>query len=153
MRSRFALWGLLLLVGCGDSATGPRRAVVTEYRAAGKAPAFAQFLQRAVPAGRVPVVYFYADWCGPCRRLRAALPSDEVDAALQRAAVVKVNVDSCQALAAFYGVTAVPTLVKVDAAGRPIATITSAEWSEDVPAEIAPVLAKLVNSTAYDGRK
>lgn len=150
---QIALLGLLFVVGYDKSATGPRQAVVTEYRSAGKAPPFAQFLPRAVPTGRVPLVYFYADWCGPCRRLRAALPSDEVDAALQRAAVIKVNADSCQERAAFYGVTTVPTLVKVDAQGRPVATITSAEWGDDVPAEIAPVLAKLVNSNAYDGRK
>jgi thioredoxin 1 len=149
----FALLGLFVLIGCGESATSPLQAVVTEYRSTGKEPAFPQFLQRVVSVGRVPLVYFYADWCGPCRRLRTALPSNEVDAALQRTTVILVNVDSCQELARSYGVSAVPTLVKVDAQGQPVATITSAEWDEDVPAEIAPVLAKLVNSNAFDRRK
>jgi len=106
-----------------------------------------------VSVGRVPLVYFYADWCGPCRRLRTALPSNEVDAALQRTTVILVNVDSCQELARSYGVSAIPTLVKVDAHGHPVATITSAQWGKDVPDEIAPVLAKLVNSNAFYGRK
>lgn len=95
-------------------------------------------------------MYFYADWCGPCRRFRAALPSEQVDEALQHATIIKVNVDSCQELAAHYNVTAVPTFVKVDAQGQPVATITSSEWEEDVPAEIAPVMAKLANSAAYN---
>lgn len=140
----------LLLSGCGESTTGARNAVVTEYRPTRQGPDFARFLQRAVPAGRVPVVYFYADWCGPCRRFRAALPSDEVDQALQQAALVKVNVDSCQELAAAYGVQAVPTFVKVDARGQPLATITSDQWGEDVPSQIAPVMEQLVNGHAYD---
>jgi len=59
-------------------------------------------------------------------------------------------VDSCQELAAHYHVTAVPTFVKVDAQGQPVATITGSEWEEDVPAEIAPVMAKLANSAAYN---
>jgi len=73
-----------------------------------------------------------------------------VDEALQRAALIKVNVDSCQELAAYYHVTAVPTFVKLDAQGKPVAAITSDKWSEDEPAEIAPVMAKLANTTVYD---
>ena len=64
-----------------------------------------------------------------------------------------MNIDSCRELAAYYNVTAVPTFVKVDAEGKPMATITSAEWDEDAPAEIAPVIQKLVGSTTYDLKK
>lgn len=141
---------LPLLSACGESASLPGQAVVTDYHQADSPPAFAQFLRSAAPAPRVPVVYFYADWCGPCRRFRAALPSPQVDAALRQATLIKVNVASCQELAAYYGVTAVPTFVKVDRQGKPLATITSAEWDEDSPAEIAPIRARLVSSTAYE---
>jgi hypothetical protein len=80
---------------------------------------------------------------------KQSLPNTSNEA-LQRAALIKVNVDSCQELAAYYKVTAVLTFVKVDAQSKPFAKITSAAWHEDTPAEIAPVLAKLVNTTAYD---
>lgn len=147
------LLAMLLLTACGESSTHSSKAVVTEYKQAGSPEAFAQFVRSAGPVQRVPVIYFYADWCGPCRRFRAALPSKQVDEALKQATIIKVNIDSCRELAAYYNVTAVPTFVKVDAEAKPMATITSAEWDEDVPAEIAPVMQKLVSSTAYDLKK
>ncbi|MBO2011060.1 thioredoxin family protein [Hymenobacter negativus] len=150
---RYAFFLLPLLGACSESATHNRKAVITEYKQAGSKEAFTQFLRTASPAGRVQVVYFYADWCGPCRRFREALPSEEVDNALQQTALIKVNVDSCQELAAYYEVNVVPTFVKVDAQGQPVAKITSAEWGEDVPNEIAPVMTKLVSSKAYALKK
>lgn len=147
------VFATLLLTSCGESATHSTKAVVTEYKQIDNPNAFAAFVRSTTPAQRVPVVYFYADWCGPCRRFRAALPSEQVDEALKQATIIKVNVDSCQELAAYYHVKAVPTFVKVDTQGNPIATITSAEWKEDVPAEIAPVMTKLVSSTTYNLKK
>ena len=40
--------------------------------------------------------------------------------------------------------------MKVDAQGEPLASIISAKWKADEPVEIAPVMAKLANTTAYD---
>ncbi|MDO7884286.1 thioredoxin family protein [Hymenobacter cheonanensis] len=144
------LAGLLAvgLSGCGSSA--PTKAVVIDYKKEDNPQALAQFIRSATPAHRVPIVYFYADWCGPCRRFRATLPSEQVDDALQQAAIIKVNVDSCQDLVAYYHLTAIPAFVKVDAQGQPLAVITSDKWKEDEPAEIAPVMEKLVNTAAYD---
>ena len=146
------LAGLLAvgLTGCAELTTHSTKASVTDYTQGDNPQTLAQFIRSATPAHRVPIVYFYADWCGPCRRFRAALPSEQVDEALKQAAIIKINVDSCQDLAAYYQVTAVPTFVKVNEQGEPVASITSAKWQEDEPAEIAPVMAKLANTTTYD---
>lgn len=87
------LVGLLAvgLTSCGSSTTHPTKAVVTDYKQADNPQTLAQFVRSATTAHRVPIVYFYADWCGPCRRFRAALPSEQVDETLKQATVIKVN--------------------------------------------------------------
>jgi thioredoxin 1 len=56
----------------------------------------------------VVLVDFYAEWCGPCKMME---PTIQTVAAETEAAVVKVDVDQFQHLAAEYGVQGVPTLV------------------------------------------
>jgi thioredoxin 1 len=56
----------------------------------------------------VVLVDFYAEWCGPCKMME---PTIRTVAAETEAAVVKVDVDQFQHLAAEYGVQGVPTLL------------------------------------------
>lgn len=57
----------------------------------------------------VPVlVDFYADWCGPCRRLGPVL--DELATETPNVRIVKVNVDHAPRLAMQYGVEAIPAI-------------------------------------------
>ncbi|QNH63766.1 thioredoxin family protein [Hymenobacter sediminicola] len=109
-----------------------------------------QLLQQKIAAHKTPVLYFYADWCGPCRRYRASLEEPELQAALANATLIKINIDTDTLLAAKYEIQAVPTFIKVDSAANTIAQITSDEWDNDVPDEIAAVMSKLVGTTGYD---
>ncbi len=51
------------------------------------------------------LVDFYADWCGPCKRLAPILEElTDID-------VLKVNVDMFDELSRSYGIMSIPTLI------------------------------------------
>ncbi len=57
--------------------------------------------------GRV-LVDFYADWCGPCKRLMPILEDiKDID-------ILKVNVDSFGDLLRSFGIMSIPTLILFD---------------------------------------
>lgn len=54
------------------------------------------------------LVDFYADWCGPCKRLGTILEEiNDID-------ILKVNVDLFQNISNKYGVMSIPTLIVFD---------------------------------------
>jgi thioredoxin 1 len=54
------------------------------------------------------LVDFYADWCGPCRRLTPVL--EQLSAELDGVRIVKVDVDQSPGLAARYNISSIPAL-------------------------------------------
>ena len=66
--------------------------------------------------GRI-LVDFYADWCGPCKRLAPLLENlKEID-------VLKVNVDLFDSLSRSYGIMSIPTLILFDSGSEVKKTI------------------------------
>ncbi|WP_049906533.1 thioredoxin [Halorubrum aidingense] len=85
----------------------------------------------------VVLVDFYADWCGPCQMME---PTVEAIAADTDAAVLKVDVDVHQSLAAQYGVQGIPTLlvfVDGELAERMVGAQTESALTDTVTAHTA----------------
>lgn len=65
---------------------------------------------KALNDGKLMMVDFWADWCGPCKMLGPVI--DDLAKQYEGKAVVgKVNVDEEQELAIRYGVMSIPTVI------------------------------------------
>ena len=60
-------------------------------------------------SGEIPVVDFWAAWCGPCRMLGPAIESAVAERA-GKFELVGIEVDAEQTLAARYGTQSIPTV-------------------------------------------
>lgn len=65
------------------------------------------------------IVDFYADWCGPCRRVAPIMEklANEYDGKLT---IYKVNVDQEKELASAFQVRSIPTLLFIPLKGKPM---------------------------------
>lgn len=70
--------------------------------------------------GKLPaVIDFYADWCGPCRRVAPIMEkmAKEYDGKLL---VYKVNVDQEKELSSVFNVTSIPMVLFIPMEGQPM---------------------------------
>ena len=69
--------------------------------------------------GKVPaIVDFYADWCGPCRKVAPVMEklAKEYDG---RLVIYKVNVDQARDLASAFQISSIPTVLFIPVKGQP----------------------------------
>jgi thioredoxin 1 len=72
--------------------------------------------------GKITIVDFYADWCGPCRKCAPAL--EKLAAGNSDIALQKVNIDKQRDLAHEYNVTAIPHIIVYDKSAREVDQFT-----------------------------
>lgn len=93
------------------------------------------FEQDVLKSGKVVLVDFWAEWCGPCRQLAPVL--DELSSELaDKVEIFKVDIDQNTETPTKYGVRGIPTLILFKD-GKQVATKVGAltksslkEWIE-----------------------
>jgi len=75
--------------------------------------------------GRITIVDFYADWCGPCRRMGPVL--EKIAEENSNVVVQKVNIDKHPDLAREYKATAIPHIIIYDKQGGEVDTVIGAD--------------------------
>lgn len=104
-------------------------------------------LQREVATAaqlhRVPFVQITAEWCVPCKKLRASLGDPLMQDAFAGTYVIQVDADAwkAQLKQAGFDHPAIPVFFAVDASAKPTgAKIDGGAWGEDIPVNMAPPL-------------
>ena len=80
--------------------------------------------------GKLPaVIDFYADWCGPCRRVVPIMEkmAEEYDGKLL---VYKINVDQEKELASAFGVSSTPRVLFIPTEGQPMMQVGAMQEAE-----------------------
>lgn len=98
----------------------------------------ATFEAEVLKSDRAVLVDFWAEWCGPCRKLSPILDDIAAEHA-DKVSVVKLNVDDNPATAAAYGITSIPA-VYVFKDGQVAATSIGAKPKQVLEREFAQFL-------------
>ena len=114
--------GLVLLVGTGATQKNEKSMNTIQLTKS-------DFLSKVVNYEKEPgtwrylgdkpaIIDFYADWCGPCKRLAPELEALAAEYAWQ-IYIYKVDTEKEQELAAVFGIRSIPTLLFVPMEGQP----------------------------------
>ncbi|HEU5075545.1 MAG TPA: DUF4190 domain-containing protein [Polyangiaceae bacterium] len=100
------------------------------------------------------LVWVSAPDCAPCNGVASALSHRELQRALERTRIVRVNRDEFAAELDAIGIPfqGIPGFALLDGEIRPVDYLDGGEWDEDVPHNIAPVLAGFMRGS-YNARR
>src|SRR5271170_6755366 len=97
------------------------------------------FAEEVLTSPAPVLVDFWAEWCGPCKMIAPVL-TELADEFQGRLKIGKVNIDEQQALAAEYGIRAIPTLLLINK-GQVAEQMVGAKSKRDLKASLDRVAA------------
>jgi thiol:disulfide interchange protein len=137
----FVLVGVLAALSAG--AAEPVNVVVLDPAQGRLQPLLEREVALAAERGKVPFLQVTAEWCAPCRALRASLGDPRMQDAFAGTYIIQVDYDSWKNELAGAGIDspAIPVFFAMDGAAKPSgAKIDGGAWGEDIPANMAPPL-------------
>ncbi|HEY3503299.1 MAG TPA: thioredoxin [Actinocatenispora sp.] len=91
----------------------------------GKAVTDASFTADVLQADKPVLVDFWAEWCGPCKKVAPVLDQLGAEYA-DKIEIVKLNIDENPNVTREYGVMSIPTLT-VFKGGKPVQSVVGAQ--------------------------
>jgi hypothetical protein len=105
--------------------------------------------KRAESKKKTLLVVTHASWSPQARRFEENLADPRMQVALSKALIVFVDIDEFGPELGTFGMEmdSVPFFFKIDSRQRAIDAITSAEWDDETPGDMAPVLSQFMAGT------
>ena len=97
----------------------------------------ANFAEEVLMSDKPVLVDFWAEWCGPCKKIGPIL--QEIAAEQDSLIIAKMNVDENPSTPSTYGITSIPTL-HVYQGGQIVKTIIGAKPKDLLVKELKPYL-------------
>lgn len=69
----------------------------------------AKNFEKTIESHKSIIIDFYADWCGPCKRILPVL--EEINDAYDAVNIFKINIDEAQQLTQDLNITSIPSLI------------------------------------------
>jgi thiol-disulfide isomerase/thioredoxin len=148
-----ALLAYVLLAACAQAAE-PVKVVVLEPGSGQLEALLRHEVANAAALGKQPYVQITAEWCGPCKALRASLGDPLMQDAFAGTYIVQVDADAWKPELdkAGFESDGIPVFFAVDADAKPTgAKIDGGAWGEDIPRNMAPPLKRFF--TAQRGHR